>query len=167
VQAVVLTERDREVLRDLARFRVLTTEQLWRRHFADTGRETCQNRLCALATAGYVERRAWGYDHGVHRHRAGWLLTQKGLRHSEDVTVHYTCGDTGGSPSGVSGVATCPADQTYTGTTSVTGTATDRAGNASSTPPFQVNIDKAPPTIAISAKTEWTSRLRRQLAVRW
>ena len=46
----------------------------------------------------------------------------------QDVTVHFTCADGG------SGIATCPADRVFTsvGTTSVTGTATDKAGNSAS-----------------------------------
>ena len=46
----------------------------------------------------------------------------------QDVTVHFTCADGG------SGIATCPADRVFTsvGTTTVTGTATDKAGNSAS-----------------------------------
>ena len=69
---------------------------------------------------------------------AGW--------NSTNVTVTFTCNDA------TSGVASCPAAQTVTteGSTTVSGTATDNAGNTASTS-LIVQIDKTPPTITASA----------------
>ena len=62
-----------------------------------------------------------------------------------DVTVTFTCADTGGS-----GIASCTAAQTVTTegkNQAVTGMATDNAGN-SATDPATVSIDKTAPTIS-------------------
>ena len=69
---------------------------------------------------------------------AGW--------NNGSVVAHFTCTDAG------SGIATCPADQTVStdgANQTVTGTATDRAGNTASatSPPF--SIDRTPPTILV------------------
>jgi hypothetical protein len=64
---------------------------------------------------------------------------------NQSVTVHFTCSDTGGS-----GILTCPADTTLTadGTNlSVSGTATDYAGNSTSASFGSINIDKTGPTL--------------------
>jgi hypothetical protein len=65
--------RDLAMLGDLARFRVLTTEQLRRRHFPDGAASTALNRLNKLKAAGYVTRTALAVGHG-----AVWLVTPKG-----------------------------------------------------------------------------------------
>ncbi len=64
------------------------------------------------------------------------------------VTVRFTCADA------VSGVASCPADQTLTsdGTgLAVSGTATDRAGHTGSGGLAGINIDRVVPTITAEA----------------
>lgn len=69
---------------------------------------------------------------------AGW--------NTADVTVTFTCSDA------ISGVANCPPPQTVTGdvaSQTVTGTATDRAGNSASTSVI-VKIDRTPPAIIAS-----------------
>jgi hypothetical protein len=62
-----------------------------------------------------------------------------------DVTVTFTCAD------GLSGVASCPAPATVSaeGATTVSGTATDNAGNSASTS-VVVKLDKTPPTVSVS-----------------
>ncbi len=72
---------------------------------------------------------------------AGWNKT--------DVTVSFTCQD---QPA-LSGIATCPASSMLTAETAgqaVSGTATDRAGNAA-TASVSVKIDKTLPTISAAA----------------
>lgn len=65
---------------------------------------------------------------------------------NQDVTVHYTASDTGGS-----GLASVTADQTFSATTaSTSGTATDNAGNSTSVSFGPINIDKIPPTVTIT-----------------
>ncbi|MBI4287202.1 MAG: SBBP repeat-containing protein [Chloroflexi bacterium] len=67
---------------------------------------------------------------------------------NQDVTVHYSCSDTGGS-----GLASCTGDQTFSvSTVSTTGTATDNAGNSASVSFGPINIDKIPPTITANAR---------------
>lgn len=66
------------MLGDLARYRVLTAEQLRRRHFPGGALSTTLNRLNKLKAAGYVTRASMGYAHG-----AVWLLTPKGATASE------------------------------------------------------------------------------------
>lgn len=69
---------------------------------------------------------------------AGW--------NQSDVTVTFTCSDA------ISGVASCPAPQTVTGdvaSQTVTGTATDNAGNSASAS-VVVKIDRTPPVITAS-----------------
>jgi hypothetical protein len=72
---------------------------------------------------------------------AGWYNTP--------VTIHWTCGDTGGA-----GVATCPEDHAISteGTNqTASGTVTDNAGNsATATSDPGVNIDLTAPTITYS-----------------
>jgi hypothetical protein len=63
------------------------------------------------------------------------------------VTAHFTCTDTG------SGIATCPSDQviaTNGANQTVTGTAIDKAGNATSIVSGAFNIDQVEPTIGVS-----------------
>ncbi len=62
------------------------------------------------------------------------------------VTVHWTCTDN------LSGVATCPADQTVSaeGVTTLAQTITDNAGNTT-TNTITVRVDKTPPTIVGTA----------------
>jgi hypothetical protein len=63
------------------------------------------------------------------------------------VTAHFTCSDAG------AGVAVCPPDKVIVadGTNlSVTGTATDLAGNAASVTSAPFNLDRTPPTIAVA-----------------
>ena len=67
---------------------------------------------------------------------------------NSDVTVTWTCGDP------LSGIATCSSPTTLSSDgagQSVIGTATDKAGNSNTSSVGPVNIDKAPPTAAISA----------------
>jgi hypothetical protein len=68
---------------------------------------------------------------------------------NQKVVVHFTCADTG------SGVASCPADQTFdtAGTFSSTAqTATDTAGNISAASgTISVKIDRSNPTVAFSS----------------
>lgn len=65
---------------------------------------------------------------------------------NQTVTVHFTCTDS------LSGVASCPADQVLsndTGTAGqdVVGTATDNAGNTTTSSTINVKIDEAVPTV--------------------
>ena len=75
---------------------------------------------------------------------------------NQTVTVHYTCGDVGGS-----GVGTCPGDQVFSAsgvTASTSGAATDNAGNGASASFGPIQIDKTNPTITASAtKADATS----------
>jgi hypothetical protein len=75
---------------------------------------------------------------------AGWNNT--------DVTVSFVCADSG------SGIASCPAPQVVTneGTTTVTGTATDVAGNSAMVS-VPVNIDKTAPLVTITSPAEGAS----------
>jgi hypothetical protein len=77
---------------------------------------------------------------------AGW--------HHESVTVTFTCSDSG------SGVAHCP-DPIVIGTEgagqTITGTATDQAGNNTSTS-VSLNIDKTPPSISITTPLDGSMR---------
>jgi len=65
---------------------------------------------------------------------------------NQNVTVHFTCTDAD------SGVASCPADQTFSmdGTFTASGTATDNAGNSASVSFSPIKIDKTAPTFAAS-----------------
>src|SRR5207249_1423352 len=61
------------------------------------------------------------------------------------VTVHFTCADA------LTGIASCPPDVTLSAegaNQSVTGTATDNAGNSASATVSGINIDKTAPTIS-------------------
>jgi large repetitive protein len=63
------------------------------------------------------------------------------------ITVHFTCAD----QPGLSGIASCPADITLAGdgaNQSVTGTATDNAGNQTTATVTGLNLDRTAPTIA-------------------
>lgn len=70
---------------------------------------------------------------------------------NQAVTVHYTCADA------TSGVATCPADQTF-GTEganqTASGTATDAAGNRASASFGPIQIDTPAPTIVAAATSQ-------------
>ncbi len=71
---------------------------------------------------------------------------------NQDVTVHFTCGDTGGS--GLAGG--CPADITRSATAaSTSGSVNDNAGNTNSADFGQINIDKSAPTISNVTPTGW------------
>ena len=78
------------------------------------------------------------------KNAAGW--------YKDDVTVTFTCADEGGS-----GIDTCYADgETSSSKTlgeganqSVTGTATDWAGNTATAAVSGLNVDKTPPTVAL------------------
>ena len=72
---------------------------------------------------------------------AGWHNT------AGPVTVTYTCSDDGGS-----GVASCPPPATVNveGVTTVTGTATDNAGNSASVDTI-VRIDRTAPSVGVSS----------------
>src|SRR5207248_2943487 len=73
---------------------------------------------------------------------AGWNNT--------DVTVSFVCSDT------LSGVASCAGPTTLSSdgaAQSVTGTASDNAGNTASATVTGINIDKTPPTITATATT--------------
>ncbi|MEU5789759.1 carboxypeptidase-like regulatory domain-containing protein, partial [Micromonospora purpureochromogenes] len=62
-------------------------------------------------------------------------------------TVHYTCADA------LAGIATCPTDSTITSegaNQELTGTATDKAGNSTSTSTGGLNIDYTPPIVTIN-----------------
>src|SRR5439155_15485213 len=66
------------------------------------------------------------------------------------VTVHFTCADA------LSGIASCPPDVTLSAegaNQSVTGTATDNAGNSASATVSGNNIDKTGPAISGSRST--------------
>jgi hypothetical protein len=70
---------------------------------------------------------------------AGW--------NKSDVTVTFTCTDA------TSGIANCPSPQTITGEVSsqtISGTATDNAGNSASTS-VTVKIDKTPPVVTVAS----------------
>ena len=63
------------------------------------------------------------------------------------VTAHFECSDAG------SGIATCPADQLVTAqgaNLTVTGTATDRAGNTAQVTSDPFRIDSLPPTVTVT-----------------
>ncbi|MGA7669838.1 MAG: Ig-like domain repeat protein, partial [Nitrolancea sp.] len=63
------------------------------------------------------------------------------------VTIHWTCSDAG------SGVATCPSDAVITSegnAQTVSGTATDNAGNSATVDSAPVDIDLTPPTVVYS-----------------
>ena len=67
--------------------------------------------------------------------------------YNTSVTIHWTCSDA------VSGVATCPSDQTISGEgagQTVSGTATDNAGNSATVDSSPVSIDLTPPTVTYS-----------------
>jgi hypothetical protein len=67
---------------------------------------------------------------------------------NQTVTVHYTCSDGG------SGIATCPADQTFSTdgvTASSSGTATDNVGNQAGASFGPIKVDKTNPSISASA----------------
>jgi hypothetical protein len=69
-----------------------------------------------------------------------------------NVTVHWTCGDA------LSGVDTCPADTTVTGegdSLSATGTATDKAGNSTTSVVSGIKIDRTAPTTVSDAPKGW------------
>ena len=71
---------------------------------------------------------------------AGWNRT--------DVTVSFVCSDA------TSGVATCPAPvvvQTETASQTVSGSATDKAGNSSPAATKTIKLDKTAPAVAITA----------------
>ncbi len=65
---------------------------------------------------------------------------------NQTVTVHFTCSDTG------SGIASCPADQTFSadGVFTATGTATDNANNTANASFGPIKVDKTKPTIHAS-----------------
>jgi hypothetical protein len=70
--------------------------------------------------------------------------------YNSDVTVHFTCTDTG------SGIATCGPDQTVSqqgANQSATGSAVDNAGNTASATVSAINVDKAAPMTTIAAPT--------------
>jgi hypothetical protein len=79
--------------------------------------------------------------------KADTTVYTSGMWTNQTVTVHYTCSDS------ISGIAICPADQVFSvdGTTSVSGTAVDNAGNSASSSLLLVRIDKTNPTITVSA----------------
>src|SRR5205085_11277286 len=73
---------------------------------------------------------------------AGW--------NNSDVTVSFTCADA------LSAVASCAGPTTLSSdgaAQSVTGTASDNAGNTASATVSGINIDKTPPVITATAKT--------------
>jgi hypothetical protein len=79
---------------------------------------------------------------------------------NQNVTVHFTCADTGGS-----GVDTCTADVTVSEegvTPSVGGQAVDLAGNTASASFGPIKIDKTPPTITITAPPDGVTYLLNQ-----
>jgi predicted extracellular nuclease len=68
------------------------------------------------------------------------------------VTVHFTCADNSGN-------VTCPADVTLSGDgadQSVTGTATDAAGNTATTTVGDIDIDQTKPTITFTGAATYT-----------
>lgn len=68
------------------------------------------------------------------------------------ITVHFTCTD----QAGLSGIASCPADVTLSGdgaNQSVSGTATDNAGNQTSTTVTGLNLDHTAPNITFQGIT--------------
>jgi CSLREA domain-containing protein len=69
---------------------------------------------------------------------------------NQDVTVHFNCSDAG------SGVASCPADQTFStdGSFTASGTVTDNANNSASTTFGPILIDKTAPTLAPSVSPD-------------
>ncbi len=70
---------------------------------------------------------------------------------NQDVTVHYSASDTGGS-----GIASVTPDQAFSVTTATTsGTATDVAGNSASISFGPINIDKIPPTVTITTSSPY------------
>jgi Replication-relaxation len=71
---LLLTPRDRDLLRDVYRFGCLSAAQLAARYWPDSvSDKTARNRLWQLCDAGYLERRPIG-----HREDGAYLLTPKG-----------------------------------------------------------------------------------------
>ena len=71
---LLLTPRDRDVLRDVYRFGCLSAVQLALRHWPDSASDkTARNRLWQLCEAGYLVRRPIG-----HREDGAYLLTPEG-----------------------------------------------------------------------------------------
>jgi Replication-relaxation len=72
--ALLLTPRDREVLRDVYRFGCLSALQVTERHWPESSSDkTARNRLWRLCEAGYLVRRPIG-----RREDGAYLLTPKG-----------------------------------------------------------------------------------------
>ncbi len=66
--------------------------------------------------------------------------------YTADPVIHYTCSDA------VSGIATCPADQTVSSdgaAQAITGTASDNAGNTASVTTV-LNVDTTPPSVSVT-----------------
>ena len=79
---------------------------------------------------------------------AGWYRTP--------VTVHFTCAD----QAGLSGLATCTNDQTVAtsgASQSVTGTASDNAGNTNSYTVSGLKVDLVAPTVSVSGVADGAS----------
>ncbi|HEX4680507.1 MAG TPA: PKD domain-containing protein, partial [Gaiellaceae bacterium] len=75
--------------------------------------------------------------------------------YSGDVTIHWTCDDTG---SGIAGA--CPADATIGGegaSLASTATVRDIAGNTTAATSSNVRIDRAPPVTEASAPSGWSN----------
>ena len=74
--------------------------------------------------------------------------------YNASVTIHWTCSDA------LSGIATCPSDQTISGegaNQTLSGTATDNAGNSTTVNSSPVSIDLTAPTISGAATTAPTA----------
>ncbi|MHB1487559.1 MAG: hypothetical protein ACYCS7_09320 [Acidimicrobiales bacterium] len=86
---------------------------------------------------------------------AGW--------YNHDVTVNFACTDA------LSGVASCPASQTVStegASQTISGTATDKAGN-SATANVTLNIDKTPPTISATSSVAPGTWVNHDVTVRF
>jgi VCBS repeat-containing protein len=93
---------------------------------------------------------------------AGGRSYVAGTSTNQDVTVHYTCADAGGS-----GVASCPDDETVTSSGEATGTATDGAGNSASTTFGPIVIDKVGPDISFGTTCPTRVVLGSAVSVTW
>jgi hypothetical protein len=103
-----------------------------------TASDTAGNTATATASGINIDQIPPTLTASVPATSTGW--------YSGPVTIKWTCGDS------LSGVSSCPSDQTITaeGVTTVAQTISDNAGNLT-TDSVTVRIDKTPPTIVGSA----------------
>lgn len=74
----ILTDRDIELMKDLFRLRVLTTDQIYRLYFHNTSKGYCYQRLHKLRKKGLITSKSIFYD--GERKVAVYSLTDMGIR---------------------------------------------------------------------------------------